>query len=93
MDWKRRQEGVKVLDIKQRKELVYLTFPILEKQTWLAHCFSTRMGGVSEGIYASMNFREDAEDKEENVRENYKRIAAVLGMDVQIGRASCRERV
>lgn len=83
MDWKRRQEGVKVLDIKQRKELVYLTFPILEKQTWLAHCFSTRMGGVSEGIYASMNFREDAEDKEENVRENYKRIAAVLGMDVQ----------
>ena len=82
MNWKRITEGEEVLKVNQIGELVYLTFPALEEQTWLAHCFSTRMGGVSEGIYASMNFREDAEDKEENVRENYRRIAAILGTDV-----------
>lgn len=82
MNWKRMTEGIEVLKVNQAGELVYLTFPALEEQTWLSHCFSTRMGGVSEGIYASMNFREDAADKEENVRENYRRIADVLGMDV-----------
>lgn len=82
VNWKRMNKGTEVLKVNQAGELVYLTFPVLEEQTWLAHCFSTRMGGVSEGIYATMNFREDAEDKEENVRENYRRIAAVLGMDV-----------
>ncbi len=82
MEWKRIIEGEEVLKVNQIGELVYLTFPALEEQTWLTHCFSTRMGGVSEGIYASMNFREDAKDKEENVRENYRRIAGVLGADV-----------
>lgn len=83
MNWKRIKEGTEVLKVNQSGELVYLTFPVLEEQGWLAHCFSTRLGGVSEGIYASMNFREDAEDTEENVRENYRRIAALLGMDIQ----------
>lgn len=83
LNWKRIKEGVEVLKVKQAGEIVYLTFPALEEQTWLTHCFSTRMGGVSEGIYASMNFREDAEDSEEHVRENYRRIADMLGTDVQ----------
>lgn len=82
LKWKRICEGEEVLRVNQLGELVYLTFPALEEQAWFAHCFSTRMGGVSQGIYASMNFREDAEDTEEHVRENYRRIAAVLGMDV-----------
>jgi len=80
--WKRMERGKEVLKINQTGEIVYLTYPILEEQKWLSHCFSTRIGGVSEGIYASMNFREDAEDKEENVRENYRRMARVLGADV-----------
>lgn len=83
MSWKRIKEGTEILKVNQLGELFYLTFPAFEKQTWISHCFSTRMGGVSQGIYASMNFREDADDREENVRENYRRIAAVLGTDVQ----------
>lgn len=82
VNWKRMKEGTEVLKVNRFGELVYLTFPVLEEQVWLTHCFSTRLGGVSEGIYASMNFREDAEDKEENVRTNYRRMAEVLGMDV-----------
>ena len=81
MSWKRMEENKEVLKINQAGEIVYLTFPVLEEQEWLSHCFSTRTGGVSEGIYASMNFREDAEDKEENVRENYRRMAKILDTD------------
>lgn len=83
MNWKRMEEEKEVLKINQAGEIVYLTFPILEEQKWLSHCFSTRMGGVSKGIYASMNFREDAEDSEENVRENYRRMAGILNADVR----------
>ena len=36
-------------------ELEYLTFPILEETGMVRHLFSTRLGGVSEGIYSSMN--------------------------------------
>lgn len=82
MNWKRMEKGKEVLKINQAGDIVYLTYPVLEEQKWLSHCFSTRIGGVSEGIYASMNFREDAEDKEENVRENYRRMAKVLDADV-----------
>lgn len=48
----------------------------------ICHGFSTRMGGVSGGIYSTMNFKEDGEDTNEHIRENYRRIAQALGCDV-----------
>lgn len=48
----------------------------------ICHGFSTRMGGVSNGIYSTMNFKEDGEDTNEHIRENYRRIAQALGCDV-----------
>lgn len=55
----------------------YFTFNKLEG---IRHCFSTRVGGVSEGCYESLNlaFRED---KRENVIENYNRICTAIGTD------------
>lgn len=53
----------------------------------IVHGFSTRLGGVSQGIYAAMNLRgsqpleEVAADAPENVRENYRRLCAALGAD------------
>lgn len=82
MNWKRMEEGKEVLKVNQVGDIVYLTYPVLEKQPWLSHCFSTRLGGVSTGDYTSMSFRQDVGDTEENVRENYRRIASVLGADV-----------
>lgn len=68
--------------IKQNKDettgLEYLTFPNLEKTGIVKHLFSTRLGGVSEGIYSSMNLSFTRGDKPECVEENYKRIASVL---------------
>lgn len=61
--------------------------PLLHYKNWediefVRHAFSTRFGGVSEGIYHSMNFKEDGEDTNANIRENYRRVAEALGCDL-----------
>lgn len=67
------------MNIKENKGVTYLTFPALEKEEGFIHAFSTRLGGVSEGIYASMNLSFTRGDSEEAVRENFRRFSAALG--------------
>lgn len=43
------------------------------------HCFTTRLGGVSTGIFDSLNLNFSRGDDPVNVVENYRRIGAVLG--------------
>ena len=43
------------------------------------HAFTTRLGGVSTGIYASLNLSISRGDDRENVLENYRRIGNILG--------------
>ncbi len=57
----------------------YLTFPLLERTGIVRHLFSTRVGGVSEGIYSTMNLSYTRGDRKEAVDENFRRIAGVLG--------------
>lgn len=56
----------------KKGQLEYLSSSLLEET---AHCFSTRLGGVSEGHLASLNLGVHRGDLPENVRKNY----AVLG--------------
>lgn len=63
-------------------ELEYLTFPLLEETGAVKHLFTTRLGGVSGGEFASMNLSAARGDAESNVLENHRRIARVLGCDV-----------
>lgn len=65
------------------EKLEYLTFPLLEGTGIVRHLFSTRLGGVSEGEFASLNFSFDRGDRKENVLANYERIAEVLGCKVE----------
>lgn len=65
--------------INQQEQVVYLTFPNLERTGLVKHGFSTRLGGVSEGMFSSMNLSFDRGDNEEHVRENFRRMAKVLG--------------
>lgn len=56
------------------------SFPVLTFASWEAlpsvrHCFTTRAGGVSEGFLASLNFRRDSYDTQENILENLRRAA------------------
>lgn len=48
----------------------------------VAHGFSTRLGGVSEGIYASLNLGSTRGDDPDRVRENYRRFCAAIGAGV-----------
>lgn len=75
--WKdSRHENTKV---NRKGETVYLTFPLLEETGTVVHGFSTRLGGVSQGVCSSMNLSFSRGDREEAVRENYHRIAEAVG--------------
>ena len=49
----------------------------------MSHGFSTRLGGVSQGNYATMNFTFTRGDKQEHVMENYRRMARALNVDLE----------
>ena len=57
------------------------------EMAFISHGFSTRLGGVSTGIYESMNLGIHLDDDKDLVIENYKRIAAALDIDYK--RISC----
>ena len=71
-----------ILKLKKAKNGVeYFSFEALEKYEGLINGFSTRIGGVSEGPYASMNLSFSREpDNKEGVLENYKIMAKALGV-------------
>ena len=65
------------------REVPYLTFPALSKYEFIRHGFSTRLGGVSEGIFSTMNMGCDSApypDSEEHIRENYRRMTESIGV-------------
>ena len=68
----------RVLEEKEKNGIRYLSFPALEKTGAVKQLFSTRAGGVSEGMFSTMNFSFTRGDKKEHVLENYRRIAEIL---------------
>lgn len=63
----------------QKGEVPFVTFSKLSN-AGVVHGFSTRLGGVSEGHLSSMNLSFSRGDKEENVRENFRRIGEAIGI-------------
>ena len=61
--------------------LVYMTSSVITAR----HLFTTRYGGVSTGDFASLNLGSNRGDPQENVAENYRRVAAFFG----VGRDDC----
>lgn len=61
----------------------YLSYPILEKTGVIKHGFSTRLGGVSEGCCSTMNLSFARGDREEAVRENFRRMAEAIGVSAE----------
>lgn len=62
-------------------EFPYLSFPLLEQTGIVDHLFTTRLGGVSKGIYATTNLSFSMKDNEEDVQENYNRIGQAMDTD------------
>ena len=79
----KRKGNKEVLKRNESRGVEYLTFPYLEKTGIVSHLFSTRIGGASEGIYASMNLSYARGDRKEAVDENFRRIAEIMGREIQ----------
>ena len=62
--------------------VTYLSAEAFEHAGGVAHGFSTRLGGVSTGIYESLNLGSTRGDDPEHVRENYRRFFAAVGADL-----------
>ena len=77
-EWKRKENRYHMVSHEGKEGLIYLTFPVLDGAENVRHLFSTRKGGVSRGIYESMNLSFHRGDDAENVLENFRRIAALF---------------
>ena len=65
-----------------KNNVTYMAFELFEK-AGIKHGFSTRLGGVSEGVYSSLNLGLNRGDSDKNVRENFKRIADALDINYE----------
>lgn len=61
----------------------YLEYPLFADTGIVRHGFSTRLGGVSEGYYSSLNLSFTRGDEEEAVRENFRRIGKAIGVSCE----------
>lgn len=62
----------------------YLEFSPLSDIPFIIHGFSTRLGGVSKGMFSSMNLGSGSspyKDKSEHIKENFMRIATSIGVE------------
>lgn len=69
--------------IRRGTQVPFFVFSELETTGIVTHGFSTRLGGVSEGHCAAMNLSFSRGDKEEAVRENYRRMADAIGFSCE----------
>lgn len=56
-------------------EIVVLKFKSFEEMENVEHCFTSKIGGCSEGAFASLNMGINTEDKRDCVVENYSRVS------------------
>lgn len=68
---------------KRNGGLCYLSSSLIDADGCFKHAFSTRLGGVSEGMFESLNLGTRRGDKAESVLKNYDIICSELGLDVR----------
>lgn len=72
-----------VYSVVTRNNVPFLQYPLLQSTGLIEHGISTREGGVSEGIYRSMNLSFGRGDDQEHVMTNFKRMAEALNISVE----------
>ena len=81
----------KTMTLNNADTVPYLTYNSLSEIKFINHAFSTRLGGVSEGEFTSMNMAFNRGDNPESVTENYKRICKSAGFDFNSLTASAQD--
>ena len=77
------EEGKPHMRIKENKGVTWLSYQAFEQFPDIVHAFSTRLGGVSQGIYSSMNLSFTRGDEDAAVHENYRRLAEAVGFSAE----------
>mgnify|MGYP000759564284 CR=1 FL=1 len=84
MDFKKKDDR-EVLQLErfplEKGELPVLHYPLLDACGMVKHCFTTRGGGASKGMFESLNLSFTRGDDEADVQENYARVASFFGTD------------
>lgn len=71
----------KMFRLQKNGNVEYYTVDSFEKTGLIRHCFSTKRGGVSSGIYESMNLRLNCDDSRENVNKNFELLCNASGIN------------
>lgn len=70
----------KIFNEREKDGVSFLTFRLFDDLPFVSHAFSTRLGGVSEGPYTSMNLSFTQGDLRENVLENFRLMGNAIGV-------------
>ena len=81
----------KTMTLNNKDTTPYLTYNSLSELPFIRHGFSTRLGGVSKGIFSSMNLAFNRGDCKENVSENYKLLCKSAGFEYESLTASAQD--
>ena len=73
------QKNLGTFEKREKNGVTWLSATPFEKMEGIVQGFSTRLGGVSTEHLSSMNLSFSRGDQEENVRENFRRIADAIG--------------
>lgn len=76
-----RKTGSEMMVEKESGGITYLQFPALEQMGMVKHAFSTRLGGVSQPPFDTLNFTTTRGDNPAHVMENFSRMAAALNVE------------
>lgn len=76
----KKDQGNPIL-LDQEGMVPYFYYPLLQNTGIVRHGFSTRLGGVSSGEFATMNFNMNRGDSLEHVEENFRRFCHAIGCD------------
>lgn len=74
------KNGQEIFRERTENGVLFLEFPLFTETGMVRHGFSTRIGGVSEGDCAEMNLSFTRGDKEEAVKENFRRMGRAIGV-------------
>lgn len=76
-------KGENVILTEHTEDTPFLSYRLLDSLGLVRHGVSTRLGGVSEGVTATMNLSFTRGDDPDRVMENYRRMARSLGTTVE----------
>ncbi len=79
----KKRSGLETTRLVTEKDIPRISYISLEQYPWLINAFSTREGGVSTGMYSSMNLTFTRGDDPDKVRENFRLFGESIGVDIE----------